>query len=273
MTRSRLPVVAGVDGSAPSTDAALWAAREADLRGIPLRLLLVNDDPGRAEQAAKALAEAASACREQVPGVQLAEETTQGHPIDELVRRSAMAELLVVGSRGHGGFVEALLGSVSASVAMHGACPVVVVRGHGTTGPVVVGVDNSRGSRTALDFAFEAASRCRTDLVAVQALPDAYFHPGPFPHPDRDELRADAERHLAEQLSGWASTYPDVPVRRIATNEHPVAALREAAADARLLVVGHRGRGGFTGLLLGSVAAGALHHAPCPVAVIRSTNP
>ncbi|GAA2795110.1 universal stress protein [Saccharopolyspora taberi] len=261
--------VAGVDGSEQSVLAARWAAREADLRGLPLHLLLVNDDPARAPHCESALADATRACHEVAPELTVTAEITFGHPIEELVHISAHAPLLVVGSRGRGGFLDAVLGSVSSAVATHGECPVVVVRNPADTGPVVVGVDNSRGSRFALAFAFDAAARRATGLVAVQALPDAYFHPGPFPHPDRDELRDSADRHLAEQLAGWSEQYPDVPVSRAATNEHPVAALREAAEGAQLLVVGHRGRGGFTGMLLGSVASGVLHHSPCPVAVVR----
>ena len=270
MNKGGPAVVAGVDGSEQSVRAARWAAGEAAMRRLPLHLLLVNDDPMRTDYCDTALADAVRQCLEVAPGLEVTTEITFGHPVEELVHVSGRAPLVVIGSRGHGGFLDAMLGSVGAAVASHGGCPVIVTRGTSGSGPVVVGVDNSRGSRTALEFAFDEASRRQTGLVAVQALPDAYFHPGPFPHPDREELRAAADRHLAEQLTGWSEKYPDVEVRKIATNEHPVAALGEAAQGAQLLVVGHRGRGGFTGMLLGSVATGVLHHAPCPVAVVRT---
>lgn len=265
-------VVVGVDGSAQSGRAAAWATAEAQRRRTQLHLVLINDDPTRTERSEKAVAALATRCRESAPQLDVREDVVPGHPIEELNRRSEHAQLLVVGSRGHGGFVDALIGSVSAAVAMRASCPVVVVRGDGKadSGPVVVGVDNSRGSETALNFAFDAANQRGTDLVAVQALPDAYFVPGPFPHPDRDELQQQADLHLAEQLAGWAERYPDVSTSKAATNLHPVIALCDAAQDAQLLVVGHRGRGGFAAMLLGSVAHGLLHHAPCPVAVVRT---
>lgn len=271
MALSRKPVVVGVDGSEHSQQAALWAAHDADYRHAPVHLVLVSDSPSSRDADEQVLEGIVRRCRGSSTGREVTGEIVAGHPIDQLVHRSEEAQLVVVGSRGHGGFVNALIGSVSAAVAMRGACPVVVVRGMqaAATGPVVVGVDNSPGSEAALEFAFEISSIQGTGLVAVQALPDAYFVPGPFPHPDREEIQEQASLHLSEQLSGWATRYPDVVVRKMTTNEHPVTALREAAPDARLVVVGHRGSGGFTGMLQGSVATTLLHHARCPVAVVR----
>ncbi|MGW3470810.1 universal stress protein [Saccharopolyspora sp. NPDC000995] len=272
MPREKQSVVVGVDGSEPSARAALWATAEAGRLGIPLHLLLVSDDPAREPQAEETMQEIADRCRLTMPTLELVTEVGFGHPAEELVHRSDAARLIVVGSHGHGAFHDALLGSISAAVATHAKCPVVLMRGAGTvtTGPVIVGVDDSPGSKAALHYAFDAANRRRCDLVAVQALPDAHFIPGPSAHPDRDEPQGQAEAHLAEQLAGWAADYPDVAVHQAITNEHPVQALCEAAQHAQLLVVGHRGHGGFAGLLLGSVARGVLHHAPCPVAVIRT---
>lgn len=265
------PIVVGIDGSEPSLEAASWAAVEARRRHTVLHLVIAGD-PSQADHADQTVRSVATRCRRMSPDLEVTEESVVGHPVDALVRRSAEAQMVVVGSRGHGGFVNALLGSVSASVANHSSCPVVVVRGNTATatGPVVVGLDDSPGSRAALHFAFEAASTRSTELVALQAFPDAYFVPGPLPHPDREEIQQQADRYLAQQLANWSDRYPEVPLRKIAQNYHPVAALRDAARDAQLLVIGHTGRGGFVGLLLGSVAAGVLHHAPCPVAVVRT---
>ena len=174
----------------------------------------------------------------------------------------------MVGSRGRGAFQETLLGSTSSAVATHASCPVVVLPDVAApaSSEVVVGVDGSVESRPALHFAFEPASRNGNELVAVQALPTAQFIPGPYDHPDRDELLALAEQDLSTQVSAREDDFPGVAVRQVVSNIPPVRALRDAAQHARLLAVGHRGIGGFTGLLLGSVARGVLHHAPCPVA-------
>ncbi|MCI2418207.1 universal stress protein [Saccharopolyspora sp. K220] len=271
MARTRQSVVVGVDGSRSSEQAAAWAAAEAVRLAIPMHLVLVNDDPAREGFAKQVVRDIAERCHREQPELTITDEVADGHPADELVRRSDTAELVVVGSRGHGMFHDALLGAISISVATHARCPVVVVRGTAAaSGPVVVGVDNSPGSHAAVHYAFEAANRRHTDLVAVQALPDAYFTMDVYPQPDQQEIRKRADLHLCEQLSGWCADYPDVVVHREVANDHPVAVLCDAARQAQLLVVGHRGRGGFAGLLLGSVANGVLHHAPCPVAVIRT---
>ncbi|SDZ17284.1 Nucleotide-binding universal stress protein, UspA family [Saccharopolyspora shandongensis] len=270
MTRAKQPIVAGVDGSESSMQAALWAAGEAQLLSAPLLLVLVNNDPIRKPYAEEVVRDIGSRCQEAVTELEISEEVTYGHPAEELVHRSASARLVVVGSRGQGAFRDTLLGSTSAAVATHASSPVVVVPSDSADlpGPVVAGVDGSPGCRPALRFAFEIANRRRSELVALQALPNAYFIPGPYDHPDRDELLAHAKQQLTEQLSPLTASYPEVVVRQVVSNIPPVQALHEAAEHAQLLVVGHRGRGGFTGLLIGSVARGVLHHAPCPVAVV-----
>lgn len=271
MARTKQSVVVGVDGSESSAQAALWAADEAARLAVPLHLVAVNDDPAREPFAKQAVRDIAERCHRERPELTITDEVAVGHPAEELVRRSDSAQLVVVGSRGHGVFRDVLLGAISTSVAAHARSPVVVVRGDAaTSGPVVVGVDNSPSSHVAVHYAFDAANRRHTGLVAVQALPDAFFTAGTYPVPDRQEIQNRADLHLAEQLSGMCADYPDVTVRREVANQHPVAKLCEAARQAQLLVVGHRGRGGFAGLLLGSVASGVLHHAPCPVAVIRT---
>ncbi|WP_229680067.1 universal stress protein [Saccharopolyspora thermophila] len=274
MVRTKQSVVVGVDGSESSAQAARWATAEAARLAAPVHLLLVNDDPAREAFAKQTVHDLAERCRLDHPELDITADVDDGHPAAELIHRSDAALLLVVGSRGHGAFRDALLGSISTSVAAHARCPVVVVRGHETeSGPVVVGVDNSTGSRTALHYAFEAANRRHTELVAVQALPDTYFTGSAYPQPDRRDLHDRADLHLSEQLSGWCADYPDVPIRREVAAQHPVTALCDAARHAQLLVVGHRGHGGFAGLLLGSVANGVLHHAPCPVAIVRAAPP
>ncbi|WP_010696743.1 universal stress protein [Saccharopolyspora spinosa] len=264
----------GVDGSEDSVRAAAWAVAEVGHRSAPLRLVIVNDDPARADYAEKAVQKAAAKCRAQAPHLNIDAEAVSGHPVEELLRRSAEAQLVVLGKRGQGGFTDALLGGVSSAVATHASCPVVVVRkGVPTTvGPVVAGVDGSESSLAALRFAFEEAAGRAAELVVMQVWREEGLLAVPLPPFDRAKVQREIERALAEQTAFLREEFPKVRTREVAQRGHPVSALADAGRDAQLLVVGHRGRGGFDGLYLGSVAAGVLHHAPCPVAVVRSAE-
>jgi nucleotide-binding universal stress UspA family protein len=141
-----------------------------------------------------------------------------------------------------------------------------------SAGQVVVGIDGSPHSTHAVGIAFEQAAFQGTGVVAVHAYewPETST-PGellPLVY-DVDDLRNEEARLLSEALAGWCDKYPDVPVARKLVRARPVAALVAESAGAALVVVGSRGRGGFTGLLLGSVSRAVLHHADCPVAVVR----
>ncbi|GAA4835559.1 universal stress protein [Saccharopolyspora rosea] len=266
------PIVVGVDGSAPSLNAASWAADEAVLRApARLRVVLAPDDDLDDDRAARTVSGLATVLAASRPDLEISPEVRHGSPADVLVELSHHARLVVVGSRGRAPVAATLLGSVSAKVATHARCPAVVVRGYPRTGPVVVGLDGSPSSRDALEFAFEAAERHGTDLVAVHVWRDPEYAPvvPRLPYETAD-LRDAAHRSLAEQLAGWDERHPRVTVHRRAPGGHPVAELAASADGARLLVVGHRGHGGFAGLLLGSVARGAVLHAPSPVAVVRT---
>ena len=148
----------------------------------------------------------------------------------------------------------------------------VVVRGSVPAppeGPVVVGVDGSPTSEAAVGFAYEAAATRGVPLVAVHTWWDLMVDPTFAPLLDWDALEADEREVLAERLAGWGEKYPDVHVQRLVMHDRPARALLAQAAGAQLVVVGTRGRGGVAGLLLGSVSHALLHHAPCPVAVVR----
>lgn len=289
MTTVTEPVLVGWDGSAASRRAVRWAAEAAALRHRPLHILTVfrwplesdtvepqaalpDTDAGR-EQARELLAERAGAVRAEQPGLVVEEELADGAPARMLVERGRGAVLTVLGQRGQGGLSGLLLGSVGAQVATHAAGPVVVVPDEAVgTGPVVVGVDGSPLSEAAIGFAFEEASWRRAGLVAVHA----WMAPGSGVQHDRiprfydlDEVVEEERRTLSESLSGWRAKYPDVPVRPVLAHGTPVSQLLDESAGARLLVVGSRGRGGFTGLLLGSTSRSLLHRARCPVAVVR----
>lgn len=274
-------IVVGIDGSPASKSALRWALRQARLTGGTITALMAWDYatiytwevPGP-ENFDRLTAQALDEVVEEVAtdeATEIRKEVAPGNPARAILDAGRDAALIVVGSRGHGGFLNALLGSVSRSVATHSTCPVVVVHDEGLAeGPVVVGVDESPNNQPALSFAFTTARQRKADLLAMQALPPAYFYPGPTARFDRDKITDRAQQQFTEMLREWREYYPDVRVEESIHNEHPVAVLRQAAENAQLVVVGHRGHGGFSGLLLGSVATGVLHHAPCPVAVVRS---
>jgi nucleotide-binding universal stress UspA family protein len=182
-----------------------------------------------------------------------------------LCERSRAADMVVVGSRGHGELPGLRLGSVSWQVAGHASGPVVVVRGawrpaNQVPGPVVLGADGSPAGQAAITFAFEEAALRVVPLVTVCALADA---------PCRLGGSRQLEEDFDQALAVAAKEHPDVSVVRQVLPGTPRAALLSAAADAQLLVVGARGRGGFDEMSLGSIAEAVLLYAPGPVAVVR----
>jgi nucleotide-binding universal stress UspA family protein len=188
-----------------------------------------------------------------------------GSAAQVLCERSRTAEMLVVGSRGHGELPGLRLGSVPWQVAGHGSGPVVVVRGawrpaNRVSGPVVLGADGSPAGQAATAFAFEEAALRNVPLVTVCALTDAPGRLG-----GSHQVQEDVDHIVAVE----AKEHPDVSVVRQVLPGTPRAALLSAAADAQLLVVGARGRGGFDEMSLGSIAEAVLLYAPGPVAVVR----
>ncbi|MEU4570336.1 universal stress protein [Micromonospora sp. NPDC023956] len=285
-------VVVGVDGSPQGLRAVRLAAVEADRRRRPLRvvhafiwpLLHVSGAPpaggppgsGLRQQAHRIVGEAVDAARTTVPDLPVTGEIIDGGAAAVLLGESLTATMLVVGDRGLGGFTSLLVGSVAIQVAAYADCPVLVARGADrTTGPVVVGVDGSELSRLAVQVAAEQAAWRGTELRAVHA----YRHPAstgpgdmqPLVH-ERGALRDDEERVLTDALAGLPERYPQVPVTPQVVHARPGPALTEASRQAQLLVVGARGRGELTGLLLGSVSQSVLHHSHCPVAVVRAPH-
>ncbi|MFA1541984.1 universal stress protein [Actinomadura monticuli] len=271
----RRGVVVGYDGSGQSEEAVRWAAEEARLRGVPLTVahawemyaavgpmaVPVADLRAAAEEVA---AEGAKHAREETGDVHAV--LGRGGPTTALMEAAAGAELVVVGSRGRGGFAGLVLGSTAVELAAHAPCPVVVVRERRAEGPVVVGVDGSAASLEAIGLAFTEARLRGAELVALTAWP-ADAEPGPAPLVDAEVLREFAGERLARLVAPWREKFPDVPVRTEVVTGPPRQVLLAAAKDAGLLVVGSRGLGGFRGLLLGSVGHALLHHAACPVAV------
>lgn len=269
-------IVVGVDGSEASSRAIAWAAREAALRDLPLRLVhaviwSMIDTPmdlaaygiPREDLRAGAEAiveEAADAARSAAPGVSVSTHIEVAGPAGALLAASEDAELLVVGNRGHGGFTGLLVGSTAVQVAAHATCPVAVVRpdrSESAGGPIVVGVDGSPEAGNALKFAVREA---RLRNCPVEAL---YGLEGDQP---ADEL-ASAERLLDKSLLEQDAAGVSLTARVV--RRRPAEALVEAAKTASLVAVGGRGHGGFRGLLFGSVSHALIHHAECPVVIAR----
>jgi nucleotide-binding universal stress UspA family protein len=295
ITEGDHPVVVGVDGSESALHAVRWAAREAERRGAPLRLVHVcHLVPVRhprqvtpppeyhdavLEQGRHWLTEASEAAGHAVPGQAVSTDLHAGVAADVLIAESRTAQLIVLGSRGLGGFTTMLVGSVAVALSGHAHCPVVVM--HATTrdgappedGPVVVGVDSSELSDAALTFAFAAAAARGVPLLAVHTWLDVIMTgawttlPGTI---DWDWLQAQEEKQLAERIAMWRNKFRHVEVRTLVVRDRPDRALLQHAAGAQLLVVGSRGREAFTGMGLGSVSQTLLHHAECPVAVART---
>lgn len=288
------PVVVGVDGSASSLAAVRAAAMEAHWRGTRLRLVhaiawselhpLGPLSLGPTERALRdagepLLTEAEEEASAAAPAVDVSRTVVTGDPMAVLEAQSHDAALVVVGSRGRGGFVGLLVGSTGVHLSAHARCPVLVVRGREeATGPVLLGVDGSSASARAVGFAFHEAALRGAGIVALHCR-SARDAPLPPPHeatlPPAGEPgapAADEESLPVEAIADGQETYPDVRVRREVVRGGARETLIEASREAQLLVVGARGRGGFTGMLLGSVSQAMLHHAHCPVAVVRGAH-
>jgi nucleotide-binding universal stress UspA family protein len=285
-------IVVGVDGSPSSSAAVDAAAAEACRRGVPLRVVHAFVWPyfdvplgpspygppegGLRHEAERILAEAVDRARLAAPALVIHGEVVTGGAAAVLLQESVGALTVVVGDRGLGGFSGLLVGSVAVELAAHGHCPVLVVRGtRETAGPVIVGVDGSPEAAPAVIRAFEEAWLRRTTLVAVHSWTGPYVRePGdmlPLVY-DVDEVRDEEARLLAEALGGARERYPDVEVREELVHGRIRPTLIDRSEHAQLIVVGTRGRGGFRGLLLGSVSQAVLHHAACPVLVVPAQN-
>ena len=281
-------VVVGFDGSDSAKRAATWAAREAMLRGrgltlthailppvttgglgvgLPPSLDLVNELERQAKEHLDAFAE-------EFTTLDVATVVSIGAPSAVLLEATETADLVVLGSRGRGGFKGLLLGSVGAQVAAHAECPTVVIREplHEAAHDVVVGIDGSPAAEAALAFAFEEASFHGWGVIAVHAwdVPayDLIIVPnGPVPIPLAD-VADDEVRLAAEVLAGFREDFPDVEVQERLVRAPAVSAILEAAQDAAMIVVGTHGHGPAMSALLGSVSNGLLHKAKIPVAVV-----
>ncbi|MBV1850482.1 universal stress protein [Catellatospora tritici] len=284
-------VVVGVDGSAAALSAVRLAAREAARRGRRLRIVhafiwpLLNVDVGPSDavpegglrhDAERLLAEAATTAAATEPDVTTVAELVTGAPAAVLLAAARDADLLVLGDRGLGGFTGLLLGSVAVQATAHSTTPVLVSRGEEhTDGPVVVGIDDSPAGTAAVEAAFAAAEQRHAELLAVRswthpAMATPYTTPVPS---DLGPVEQAEGRILTETMAPLLDGHRKVEVREQLVYGGPGRTLVQLSELAQLVVVGTRGRGGFAGLLLGSVSQQALHHAACPVLVVPDPRP
>jgi nucleotide-binding universal stress UspA family protein len=288
---STQPIVVGIDGSSESQVAVDWAARTAALRDVPLKLVHVLNPPmvmafpevpmpsgylqWQEEEGRRVLAAGVTTAQEATSSnpIRVTGETVCGSSVPTLVEESSHAQMIVVGCRGRGALARGLLGSVSTGLVHHSHCPVAVIHDedplipHPSMAPVVLGVDGSPASERAVEIAFDEASFRGVDLVAVHAWSDTGIFE--FPGVDWSVLQSGAEETLSERLAGWQERYPDVLVRRVVVADRPAHQLLEQAESAQLLVIGSHGRGGFAGMVLGSVSTAVVHAARMPVIVAR----
>ncbi|GLW73421.1 universal stress protein [Kitasatospora phosalacinea] len=278
------PIVVGFDGTDESAAAALWAAREAERRGLPLELLQawpwrgphVLGTPDAQRWARQRLARQEVELRAGRSGVEVSAVHVPEDPVWALETAGRTAAMLVLGSRALGAVRGFVPGSVGLAVAGRAACPTVVVRtadpaGGGTAvdgpGPVVLAADLRPGAAPAVDFALECAALRSARLHAVRAWepPTGAEYLGPV---ELAELEITERRRLTEALEPGCRLHPGVRVTAETVSGPRTRAVVEAADGAQLLVIGRRSRRLPVGPHLGAVAHAALHHAHCPVAVV-----
>lgn len=294
-------MVVGTDGSPPSLTALRWAALESQRRGVELAVVVAYNWRTLAtsllgnhafeeyvRDLAESIADAAVAeARTIAPRAHVHGAAVSGEPAPVLLETSEEADMVVVGSRGGGGFASLQAGSVSMQVATQASCPVtVVIRGRDDddSGPVVVGVDGSASADFATGVAFEEAARRRCALMAVLAydvsmptvsMPTVSMPPWTMGTPpvdyDTSQIRAELAAALLSHVAGWRDKYPDVQVEYAVGRGSPGAVLTSWSRHAQLVVVGSR-HGCALGSLLGSVGLQLILHADCPVLIARTRS-
>lgn len=292
-------IVVGFDGSGSAQAALRWAIRTAMLHHRALTVVYVvavpeieaqavawEVDAGPAslrvpyeQHARRIIGEALDIVDDEVGSRRRPDVDTDiiwAQPVPTLVAMSRDSGMVVVGSRGQGSLRRAVMGSVSAGLVQHARCPVAVIHGmplspeqaaEAARRSVLVGIDGSRASELATEVAFAEAAAREVDLIALHA-----WHDGDLmgvQGQQWSDLVTRGEEVLAERLAGYREQYPDVTVQRLVVWGQPARHLLEHAEAAQLVIVGSHGRGGFTGMLLGSVSRSVVHAAEVPVIVAR----
>ncbi|MGL3807846.1 universal stress protein [Paeniglutamicibacter sp. R2-26] len=290
-------IVVGVDGSDQGLCALKWAAREAKRRGSVLNIVTAYtipvfaassmdagyatlDDQLIRNGAEEVVRQARATVSEE--GLTVRTYIESGDPSGVLLDLSRQAELIVVGTRGRGGFVGRLLGSVSSALPAHAKCPTVVVPVCVANRPeddpeiqdrIVVGVDGSDRARMAVLVAAEMAASRGLSMRIVCALPPVSGALAWMPATvDQEAVTADVRHQMAIGKAWLQSYFPDLEIETDVVEGSPVEVLIRESQTSRLLVTGSRGRGGFAGMLLGSTSQGVLHHSKGPVMVVPDGN-
>ncbi|MCB0931788.1 MAG: universal stress protein [Mycobacterium sp.] len=284
-------VVVGVDGSETALGGARWAAKFASAHALPLTLLHViprmdwhftdAHPPTTLDRSAEgdaALAAVETAVRSEYPDLELRAEPVKGSVISVLKEASRSARLLVVGS---GASDHRVLGGHAVRIAHRAVCPVVIWRQPlakrtGKPLPVIVGVDESDGSTRSLAEAFDVARGLRAPLTVVHmweigaavGMGDLGGQ-GNMDWPLLNLLQSQQRQKMDELVAPLAREYDNAHVTKVFQDISPAKGLSELSREAQLVVVGSHGRGGLADSLLGSVSQSVIHHAECPVLVVR----
>jgi nucleotide-binding universal stress UspA family protein len=287
---SAKPIVAASDGSEESLRAVDWAAREAVLRGAPLRIVSAPGllprmvgSQGHSEyetvsdvirdESDYALTAATARAAKVAPDLLIDADHLDGGPAEAVTAAGSGALMLVVGSRGVGAFTAMILGSVSRYAATHASSPVVVVREEigAAQRQVGIGIGGLEGNTAALTFAFEEAVVRKASVVAIHAWDtprtDVQRAAAALARPGEEILAATASRQLAELLEEWREKYPGVPVSHDVVHGHPGRILSGLSARADLVVLGrhtaHHGPG--------AVIHAVLNHAHGPIVTVPTS--
>ncbi|MGH3471810.1 MAG: universal stress protein [Nocardioidaceae bacterium] len=279
-------IVVAVDGSEANDAALSWAADAATRTGAGLKLVHIIDENLRLSpyftigylehEARRVLTEARKRVEQVAPGVEVRTRAAFGRPATSLVEESADAALLVLGRRGHGAFKRLLIGSVSATAAGRSTVPAVVIprawdiEDH-RRAPVVVGIDGSSRSESALPYAVELAATLDVELRVLYVWGGdlAYSSDTAFVRETLERWRDDAKALVNTAVEPWRRKYPALTITQLTQQGHVVGALAEESEAAQAVVVGGRPAGRMHAFIAGSVAYGVLHHASSPVIVVR----
>lgn len=285
------PVTAGLNGSPESVASAHWAAREAQLRGLSLRLVYAWEwlpehlpptppEPGLEQHwPDRMMGEAAKDIESRHPRLKVTVDQIESLPVPALLEAAEESELLALGSRGLGTIAGFLAGSVSLAVVARAERPVVLVRADSDPDAaaetarreIVAGVDLGHPCEPVLAFAFDIAAVHQAPVRAVRAWhsPPSYgYAPGGVDVDAYTLIENDERTSLAEALKPWREKYPAIAVHEQLVTDRPAQHLVEAASGAALLVVGRRTQRPAMGTRLGAAAHSVVHHAPCPVALV-----
>lgn len=274
-------IVVGTDGSRDSNEALEWAAHAAAAYGLPLTVLFARPDatavPEIVADPTGPLGVSVAEVRTHQPDLEVRALQMPDSPVESLLAAGKTADLVVLGSRGNGGFSGLLVGSTTLNVTPYAECPVVVVHRHGKTegdeeggnpGQVVLGYDGSAGSNRAAAFAFRHAQALGCGVVVVTVEPQR-SEPESYEVDPTTALPGSDTGAFHSPIIVTAESFPDVKVSFVAGTGRPAEVLISEGRGAQLLVVGSRGRGGFKGLVMGSVSQKVVAHASCPVAVLH----